>query len=118
MPRYRVRTQLSHGGTVLPAGSFVELPAAIARDGAVSGFIEEVDDAGKPVAPAPVDDLEGFRSHERVGLLRDRLKAAQAVGDAIQAQLDAEETTLAAAVAAMTKPTQPAAAPAVAAVKE
>lgn len=102
MPRYRIRDGevLAHEGQVLEAGAFVELPRAIADDMAVRGALEEVDDAGQPVAPVPVDDLARFRTHERVSMLRDRLVEAQGRVTAIQAQLDAVEQQLADEVAA------------------
>lgn len=114
MPRYRVRdgSQLAHGGTVLEAGAIVELPRTIAADMAVSGHVEEIDAQGQPIASVPPDDLERFRTHERVSILRDRLAMAKAKVDAIQAQLEFEEQRLADAVTAAAgkrpKPTPPA----------
>lgn len=120
MPRYQVRdgAVLPMNGQVCEAGTVVELPRAAADDMAVRHLVQEVDEAGQPVAPTPVDDLERFRAHERVGILRERLAEAQARAATIQAQLDREEQTLAAAVTAAEtarapKTTKQSAAPAV-----
>lgn len=118
MPRYRVRDGevLPINGQLVEAGACVELPRVVADDMANRHLVQEVDEAGQPVAPVAVDDLERFRAHERVGFLRERLATAQAGVAAIQAQLDREEQALADAVkaaapgrAAKTKPTADAA---------
>lgn len=105
MPRYRVRegSVLPHNGVVLEGGAVLELPRAIGQDMAVSHAVEEIDDRGQAVAPTPIDDLERFRTHERVGILRDRIAEAQGRVDALTAQLAAEERTLAAEVRAIEK---------------
>ncbi len=104
MPRYRVRAgaQLTHGGQVHAAGAIVDLPVTTARDIAVAHAVEEVDAAGKPVAPTPVDDLEGYRAHERVGFLRERRAAAQQVVDDLDARLAAEQQQIVDAAKTMT----------------
>ena len=96
MPRYQVNAGevLPHNGQVLEPGAFVELPRIVAEDMANRHLVQEVDAAGQPVAPRPVDDLERFRAHERVGFLRERRAAAMAVVAQVQAQLDAEEQRL------------------------
>jgi hypothetical protein len=90
MPRY-----------LLPDGEIQTLSRHAAADIAHVLPVQEVDDAGKPVAPAPVDDLERFRAHERVGFLRERLAEAKSHVDQIQARLDEEERALAAEVRAI-----------------
>lgn len=96
MPRYRVNVGevLPHNGQLLEAGAFVELPRVVAEDTANRHLVQEVDAAGQPVAPRPVDDLERFRTHERIGILRTRLADAKGLAERIQAQLDAEEQRL------------------------
>lgn len=117
MPRYRVRPtcELAHNGATLREGAIVELPRPIAEDGAVSHLIDEVDGAGNPVTPPPADDLERFRAHERVSILRDRLTAAEVVVAELKARLEDEdrrlrEAVLAVAVAKEKKPDTPPAA--------
>lgn len=102
MARYRVRDgqTLASNGQLIEAGAFVDLPRTVAEDMANRHLVEEVDDAGKPVAPRTPDDLERFKSHERVGILRDRLAAAEAVVADLKARLAAEEQVLADAVKA------------------
>lgn len=106
MATYRVRDgeRLAHAGQVHEGGAVVELPRAVAEDMAVRGALQEIDAQGQPIASPPADDLERFRAHERVSILRDRLVEAQARVAAIQQRLDAEEKALAAAVATAAKP--------------
>lgn len=106
MPRYRVRLgqALAHQGAILGEGACVELPRQVADDPAVNALVEEVDASGALVPPAPVDDLERFKAHERVSILRDRLAAAKAVVDGLQTQLAEEERRLREAVDAMRPP--------------
>ena len=102
MPRYQVKSGevLPVNGRVLEAGTVIDLPRVVAEDVANRHLVQEVDDKGQPVAPVPVDDLERFRAHERVGILRDRLTAAQGIVASIQAQIDHEDQVLADAVKA------------------
>lgn len=120
MPRYRVRDGqvLPVNGQILEAGGFVDLPRTVADDMANRHLVEEVDAAGQPVTPTPVDDLERFKAHERVGFLRDRLAAAKAIVGALEARLANEEQALVQAVQAVApatgKATKQTAAPAAA----
>jgi hypothetical protein len=106
MPRYCIRDgeTLSHAGTVLVAGAFVELPREVADDPAVRGSIVEVDADGKAVEPRPVDELDRFKLHEQVSILRDRRAAKAAELEAIDQQLAQKDAELAAAVAAQAAP--------------
>lgn len=82
MPRYKVKDgqALPHGGRILDAGSILELPRHVGQDTVVRDFVEEVDAAGEPVAPADpsASDLERFRPHERIGMLQATLFEAEA----------------------------------------
>jgi hypothetical protein len=103
MPKYQVRfgEVLPHDGRVLEGGAIVELPRAVADDSAVRGLVQEVDDAGQPVTPVAASDLDRFRTHERVTVLRERLAEAEGVATAIRQQLAAEEQRLVDEVAAL-----------------
>lgn len=105
MPRYKVRdgAVIAHGGSVLEAGALLELQHGVANDVAVRGLIDQVDEQGNIVAATEPDDLERFRSHERVSILRDQIVKAQAFVDQLQARLDAEDKILADAVRASAK---------------
>jgi hypothetical protein len=113
MPRYLVTpgTVLAMSGVVVEAGSFIELPRAVADDSVNRASLQEVDEAGHPVTPLPVDDLERFRSHERVSILLERLATAQAAVKTITQQLAQEERRLLELVQATAAQTATAVAP-------
>src|SRR5262245_54950112 len=105
MPNYRVRegAVLPCNGTVHEAGAIIALSREVASDMAVAALVEEVDAAGQPVPPKPADDLARFKAHERVGILHERLAAAEAVVASLKAQIEAEEQVLVDAVAVVAK---------------
>jgi hypothetical protein len=96
MPQYRVRPGqlLISSGLQYAPGQIVEMPRHVADDNANRALVEEVDDHGQPVASVPVDDLAGFKAHERVSMLRDRIVAAQAVVASLEDQVAHEEQAL------------------------
>lgn len=100
MAMYRVRegARVAHAGVVHEAGAILELTRVVGQDIAVAGLVDEVDASGALVVPGPVDDLERFRSHERVAILQGRLAQARARVSDLEAQLAAEERLLADAV--------------------
>jgi small-conductance mechanosensitive channel len=108
MPLYRVRPgeRLGHDGKVLEGGARLELARAVAEDQALRGALEEIDEKGNPVAPVPANDLDRFRTHERVGFLRERLTAARNAVTDLDAQLAAEEQRLVDEVTAVQAATQ------------
>ena len=80
MIRYRVRDGaiLPHHGALLEGGAILELPRHVGEDPAVRHLVQPVDDRGVVIALPPYDAaIDGFRPHEQVTILKNRMVATQ-----------------------------------------
>jgi len=103
MPRYRVHdgAVVAHGGAIHEGGAVLELSRAIAEDSAVRGMLQAVDENGRPIDLPEPDDLEVYRAHERVSLLRAQIAEAERRLDTVRQRLRAEEQQLLEAVSTL-----------------